>query len=244
MPELRSIVRDPEETINGPQLGKLVENDNALVQRYDGATGLRQSSSDKAGAVLVGGAERDGRSLVIVVLGTDGDPVSFAIGKLDAAFAAGSDLGKDRPAAVADAEPVRPPRLATAQARLEALVNLPPVLGRPALVSGAIGSQAPPTPSTTTPTTTTPAATKDEGGGGGVITITNVLIFLLFSGLVTVVVLRRRAIVQRQRRRALRQRTFNEAKRRGSIDFIDPDQVAGTSHVRILRPEDRDPRAR
>ena len=243
-PELRSIVRDPEETINGPQLGKRVVNDNDLVQRYDGAIGLRQSSSGKAGAVLVGAAERDGRTLVIVVLGTDGDPVSFAVEKLDAAFAAGAQRGQARPAAVADAEPVKPARVATAQARLEALVNLPAVLGRPTLAAGAIGSQAPPTPSTTTPPTTQPAGQEDGGGGGGVITLTNFLIFLLFSGVLAVVVLRRRAIVMRQRRRAVRQRTLNEAKRRGSIDFIDPDQVAGSSHVRILRPEDRDERSR
>jgi D-alanyl-D-alanine carboxypeptidase (penicillin-binding protein 5/6) len=245
VPELRSIVRDPEEVINGPQLGTNVTNDNDLVQRYDGATGLRQASSDKAGAVLVGSAERDGRSLVIVVLGTDGDPVSFAVEKLDAEFAAGDPGGRERPATVAGADPVRPARFATAQARLEALVNLPAVLGRPALASGAIGSQAPPTPSTTTPATTLPAEPDDDdGGGGGLLTITNVLIFLLFAGLVTVVVLRRRAIMMRQRRRAVRQRTLNEAKRRGSIDFVDPDQVAGSSHVRILRPEDRGGRNR
>jgi D-alanyl-D-alanine carboxypeptidase (penicillin-binding protein 5/6) len=245
VPELSSIVRDPEETINGPQLGKLVENDNDLVQRYDGATGLREAFSDKAGSVLVGAAERDGRSLIVVVLGTDGDPVSFAIDKLDAEFAAGDPRGREKPAAVADAEPVRPPRFATAQARLEALVNLPAVLGRPALATGAIGSQAPPTPSTTAPPTTQSVAPEDGGGGGGgLLTFTNVLIFLLFAGLLTVVVLRRRAIVMRQRKRVLRQRTLNEAKRRGSIDFVDPDQVAGSSHVRILRPEDRDERSR
>ena len=76
------------------------------------------------------------------------------------------------------------------------------------------------------------------------LTITNVLIVLLLAGLVTVVVLRRRAILMRQRKRVVRQRTLNEAKRRGSIDFVDPDQVAGSSHVRILRPEDRGPGTR
>lgn len=244
VPELRSIVRDPEEVINGPQLGKNVENDNDLVQRYPGATGLRQSASGKAGAVLVGSAERDGRELVIVVLGTDGDPVSFAVEKLDAEFAAGDAAGREKPASVAGADRVRPARFATAQARLEALVNLPAVLGRPVLASGAIGSQAPPTPSTTAPPTTLPAEPEDGGGGGGLLTITNVLIFLLLAGLLTVVVLRRRAIMMRQRRRLVRQRTLNEAKRRGSIDFVDPDQVAGSSHVRILRPDGRGERNR
>ena len=182
IPELRSIVRDPEEVINGPQLGRNVENDNDLVQRYPGATGLRQAASGKAGAVLVGSAERDGRELVIVVLGTDGDPVSFAVEKLDAEFAAGDAAGREKPASVADADRVRPARFATAQARLEALVNLPAVLGRPALASGAIGSQAPPTPSSTAPPTTLPTEPEDGDGGGGLLTITNVLIFLLLAG--------------------------------------------------------------
>jgi hypothetical protein len=232
-------VSDPEETVNGAHLGKRVVNDNDLVHRYFGATGLKQASSDKAGSVLVGSAERDGRSLVVVVLGTEGDPVSFAVERLDAAFAAGAAPGDGSPTK----DRVRPARIATAQARLEALVNLPAVLGRPALAPGAIGSQAPPTPSTTVPPTTRPPQTDaqdDDGGGGGLFTLTNVLIALLFAGLVVVVVLRRRAIVMKQRRRVVRQRSFNEAKRRGTIDFIDPDQVAGTSHVKIVRPGERD----
>lgn len=244
VPEIESIVKDPEETINGPQLGKRVVNDNDLVQRYLGATGLKQAASDKAGAVLVGSAEREGRSFIVVVLGTNGDPVSFAVEKLDAAFARGASRRSGN-AATRREPSVRPTRIASAQARLEALVNLPPTLGRPTLAPGATGSQAPPTPSTTVPTSQPPQdQTSNDSGGGGVFTLTNLLIAVLLSGLVAVVVLRRRAIIMKQRRRVVRQRTFNEAKRRGTIDFIDPDQVAGTSHVKIVRPEDRDPQDR
>lgn len=241
VPELRSILRDPEETINGPQLGKRVVNDNDLVHRYSGATGLKQSGSDKAGAVLVGSAEREGRSLIVVELGMTGDPISFAIQKFDAAFASTAEADSDE-------DPVRPARIPSAQARLEALVNLPLTLGRPALTPGATGSQAPPTPSTAPPPTTTPASdperADDDGGGGGLFTLTNVVIAVLFAGLVAVVVLRRRAIVVKQRQRISRQRTLSEARRRGTIDFVDPDQVPGTGHVRILRPGERDRRER
>ena len=212
IPELRSIVRDPEETINGPQLGRNVENDNdarAALPGRDRAPPGRERA--RPAAVLVGSAERDGRELVIVVLGTDGDPVSFAVEKLDAEFAAGDAAGRESRRR-RRRRSLRPARFATAQARLEALVNLPAVLGRPALASGAIGSQAPPTPSSTPPPTTLPTEPEDGDGGGGLLTITNVLIFLLLAGLLTVVVLRRRTIMKRQRRRQVRQRTLTRGE--------------------------------
>jgi serine-type D-Ala-D-Ala carboxypeptidase (penicillin-binding protein 5/6) len=234
--ELRSILEDKEETINGPQLGRRVVNTNVLVQRYPGATGLKQGVSEKAGSVLVGSAERDGRELIVVVLGTQGDPVSFAVERLDAAFAAPP---RERSAE----DRVRPARIATAQARLEALLNLPPSLGSAPLPVGAFGSQAPSTPATTTPASR-PSGTvpEEESDGGGILTLTNVLIAIMFVGLIALVVMRRRAIAMQQRRRVVRRRAFDEAKRRGSIDFVDPDVDTGSSHVRIVRPGERQER--
>jgi D-alanyl-D-alanine carboxypeptidase len=234
--ELRSILEDKEETINGPQLGRRVVNNNELVQRYPGATGLKQGVSEKAGSVLVGSAERDGRELIVVVMGLQGDPVSFAVEKLDAAFAS-----SPRERGVED--PVRPARIATAQSRLEALLNLPPSLGSAALLPGAFGAQAPSTPATTVPASrpSDRVTEEDDGGGSGILTLTNVLIAIMFVGLIVIVVMRRRAIMMKQRRRVGRRRALDEAKRRGSIDFVDADQVTGSSHVRIVRPGERRP---
>jgi len=53
--------------------GREVENRNLLVGRFDGATGLKTGFTDAAGYTLAASARRDGRELIAVVLGTEGE---------------------------------------------------------------------------------------------------------------------------------------------------------------------------
>lgn len=73
-PQLRPVLAAPEVTL--PGLGT-VENRNLLLERYDGATGVKTGFTAAAGNSLVASAERDGRELVVVVLGADADPERF-----------------------------------------------------------------------------------------------------------------------------------------------------------------------
>lgn len=68
--------------------GGPTENRNLLVGSYEGATGLKTGFTTEAGYCLVASAERDGRSLVAVVLGAREDPARFeeAAALLDLAY--------------------------------------------------------------------------------------------------------------------------------------------------------------
>ena len=61
---------------------------NELLERYDGATGVKTGFTAEAGNSLVASAERDGRELVAVVLGAGDDPARFeqAAALLDLGF--------------------------------------------------------------------------------------------------------------------------------------------------------------
>ena len=61
---------------------------NELLDRYDGATGVKTGFTAAAGNSLVASAERDGRELVAVVLGAGDDPARFdqAAALLDLGF--------------------------------------------------------------------------------------------------------------------------------------------------------------
>ncbi len=75
-----------------PQLvaadGSVVENRNGLLGVLDGATGLKTGYTAAAGWSLVGSAERDGRTLVAVVLGAvdDAQRIALAAGLLTHGF--------------------------------------------------------------------------------------------------------------------------------------------------------------
>lgn len=62
-------------------------NRNLLLQRYDGATGVKTGYTALAGNTLVASAERDGRTLYAVVLGSD-DSFADTIALLDHGFSA------------------------------------------------------------------------------------------------------------------------------------------------------------
>lgn len=69
--------------------GRLLENRNRLLGLLDGATGLKTGFTSAAGWSLVASAERDGRTLVAVVLGAadDAERLRLAAALLEAGFA-------------------------------------------------------------------------------------------------------------------------------------------------------------
>ena len=235
-PQLSDTTRAHTRVVNGPGLGRTINNENDFIDRYQGAVGLKQGQSAKAGGgVLVGAATRDNRTMIVVVMGSP-NPIAFGSAELDQGFFSKPDAqGKGAK------ENLPPVRSSSAQGRLEALVNLPPALGRPALVPGISGAQANPTPAPA-PTTTPRARPKDKGGNGGgssIFTFTNVLLFFLVVVLAVVVVLRRRTVMAQRARRVTSRRTIADARRRGTIDVIEHEQDVGSSHVRVLDPKDR-----
>jgi serine-type D-Ala-D-Ala carboxypeptidase (penicillin-binding protein 5/6) len=63
-----------------------VQNRNALLWLYAGATGVKTGFTAVAGYCLIATAERDGRRLIAVVLGSRGEPFSEAAALLDHGF--------------------------------------------------------------------------------------------------------------------------------------------------------------
>ncbi len=61
-----------------PGIGS-VPTRNELLDRYDGATGVKTGFTSAAGNSLVASAERDGREVVAVVLGAGDDPARFDV---------------------------------------------------------------------------------------------------------------------------------------------------------------------
>ncbi|MFA9428607.1 D-alanyl-D-alanine carboxypeptidase family protein [Egicoccus sp. AB-alg2] len=73
-PELRPLLalRETTTPVVGPR-----ENRNELLQRYDGATGVKTGFTLAAGNSLIASAQRDGRELIAVVLDAGDDPARF-----------------------------------------------------------------------------------------------------------------------------------------------------------------------
>lgn len=65
-----------------------IQNQNRLLGSYDGAIGLKTGYTTNAGHTFVGAAERDGRTLVAVVLGAEGRAEDGAVRLFDWAFGA------------------------------------------------------------------------------------------------------------------------------------------------------------
>ena len=63
-----------------------IQNRNVLLWLYPGATGVKTGYTAAAGFCVVATAERDGRRLVAVVLGTPGEPFSEAASLLNYGF--------------------------------------------------------------------------------------------------------------------------------------------------------------
>lgn len=89
-PYLAGIVRLPTyRFLGGDGKPHVVYNHNAFLQTYPDAIGVKTGYTERSGHSLIAAAQRDGRTLAVVVIGSS-DPVGVASAKLDAAFAAGA----------------------------------------------------------------------------------------------------------------------------------------------------------
>lgn len=85
-PELAAIARTPRyDWVGGDGEAHYVINQNRFLEAYPGAIGLKTGATDAAGQTFVAAAERDGRTLVAVVLRTDAK-YAEAAALLDAGF--------------------------------------------------------------------------------------------------------------------------------------------------------------
>lgn len=214
----RVITPDGEET-------ELRENANDFALFYPGATGLMAGFTAKAGAVQVASAERDGRHLVAVVLNAE-----------NAVFAAAAllDRGFDTKNADGTGDFLPETRITTIQARLVALAGFPRPLGAPQIPP--FGAKGPNAPVSEGPPPELPRQNVDnEGGGGGGFPWLLVLAMFMAAGLVIAAVLRGRQVQLERLHRRTRERYLAEARRRGTIDVLDPEVAADPPEVRIVR---------
>lgn len=68
-PLFRAYMYPPQWTIPGPYGNRQLTNSNLFVLRYPGATGVKNGWTEKAGYTLVASAWRDGREVMLVLLG-------------------------------------------------------------------------------------------------------------------------------------------------------------------------------
>ncbi|MGZ8764942.1 MAG: D-alanyl-D-alanine carboxypeptidase family protein [Acidimicrobiia bacterium] len=221
-------------------LARTVPNHNdTWLAGYAGATGLKPGFTEKANRTLVASATRDGRTCVAVVLGIY-DVDGWAARLNDQCFATPV-------AAEKGAERLPPVRVATVDARREAIDGFPRALGAPALGSAAStgsGAKAPNAVDSAPnevavarverdTSDVTPTGSTAANGGASRFTLRNLVIVALVL-LVGFVVLRRRAVKRRRRRRLARQRMLADAHRRGVLHVLDPEGTGEVSHVNVV----------
>lgn len=85
-PVLKAIVGERKVTISSDQRDATIENTNLLLGNYVGAVGIKTGFTQGAGNVLVAAAEREGRSLIAVAMGSD-DSFADATVLLERGFA-------------------------------------------------------------------------------------------------------------------------------------------------------------
>ncbi|MGZ5212696.1 MAG: D-alanyl-D-alanine carboxypeptidase family protein [Actinomycetota bacterium] len=92
IPTFHDIVATRFHTIPAPDGGsRHIQNRDALLWLYEGATGVKTGYTSRAGYCVVATAEREGRRLVAVVLGAPGDAFSDAASLMDHGFTAFTD---------------------------------------------------------------------------------------------------------------------------------------------------------
>jgi D-alanyl-D-alanine carboxypeptidase (penicillin-binding protein 5/6) len=85
-PALARIVQTPRTVITGGGEGFELENRNPLLETYSGAVGIKTGYTAEAGNVLVGAAQRNGRTVVAVAMGS-ADATADTRALLDYGFA-------------------------------------------------------------------------------------------------------------------------------------------------------------
>jgi D-alanyl-D-alanine carboxypeptidase len=216
IPELASIVRLQHYDFTGPDRVHHLDNHNIkFLAEYAGADGMKTGFTDKAQNSLVASATRNGRTLVAVLLGSNGGEVGtrhWAETLLDNGF-------RMPVASKGTGEALPPVRVFTADARAKLLATLARPLGSSAVgaTGAARATTASPRPATP-PHTASPvsvagkdAATTQSSGG---IPLRYVFVLVLVV-LAAAFVMRRRAVLRRRERR-------RRSRMRPSPDFDVP----------------------
>jgi D-alanyl-D-alanine carboxypeptidase len=247
VPILAHLAAAPSVDFTGPGgLTHHLVNHNKLVSQhlYPGATGMKTGFTDKAGHTLIATATRNGRTVIVVVLGT-WDAYGWAERLLDTGFATapGHGTGVDLPAV----------RVTTYGARATQFAAFRQLVAGSAVFSAA----STPTPSSAPPRTTAAnsaagslhpqlaaASTSPKSGGGGLSATTILIVFLLLV-LAVLYMLRVRAVRRARARRLARRRATQSMMRRGALPVVDGRYRAGTrvgkpleSHVQIRREDE------
>lgn len=164
-PELAEIARaEGHEWTGGDGAPHSVTNLNAFLDAYPGAVGIKTGSTQRAGLTFVGAAERDGRTLIAVVLGSQ-NHYAHARELLDAGF-----LLAEVDERTGDVLPEVPDTLGDGQAAATTTTTSTTTT----TTSTTTTSTAPAPGSDDDPTTTSPdtaavaASGGDDDGGGGV----------------------------------------------------------------------------
>lgn len=92
-PVVSALAATPAYVFPGPSGPYQIQNQNRLLGRLPGAVGLKTGFTSGAGHTLVAAAQRDGRTLVAVVLGSEGRAEDAAGPLLEWGFAAGAGAG-------------------------------------------------------------------------------------------------------------------------------------------------------
>jgi serine-type D-Ala-D-Ala carboxypeptidase (penicillin-binding protein 5/6) len=213
-PDLAALVASTQLTITGPDgASHVLTNRNKMLQRYPGAIGVKPGYTVAAGNTLVVAARRDGRTMLVVVLGAQ-DLYGSATALLDFGFAT----------------PVGPPRTGEGLPAV-GVVTSPPV--------GPSGPAAPDAaPNREPPLTHQLRFVTASAGLGSGLFARFLLVVGLFGGVL--VVMRRRTVVRRRRLRRARLE-FEAAQKSGFVQVCsrDPLEDADGPRVRVHRVADR-----
>jgi len=213
---------------------RLLNHNRGFLTSYPGAIGLKTGFTKLASRTLITAARRDGRTLIAVVMGT-WDDTGWASYLLDQGFA-GVD-GGPTPAQVPPVR-VRPfdGRPGTGRATCPTAVlgaTAVKAKGPHGKAGHAISTPKSPAVVSAGDASVTPTAPIANSDGGT--TLTSVLkgVGIAFGVLlVGVVLLRRRAVKRQRARRIERLRAHREARRRGMIDIVEPDDAE--TDVRVV----------
>ncbi len=218
---------------------------------YPGAIGFKTGYTERAQHALVAVANRNGRTLIAVVLGASDAGYAEAASLLDAGFAEAAHspgIGVTLPPVKVSRYSVR----ATDQASFAKLGTSANVVASPVITVPAVVPVLNKEPLAAVTTTTVPAsaaaAHTPTHHSSGPFSLRNFAIVLILL-LGVVVAFRRRAVKRQRAMRLARRRQRISAMRSGGLPVVDGRYRAGTrigppveSHVRV-RPARRPPRA-
>jgi D-alanyl-D-alanine carboxypeptidase (penicillin-binding protein 5/6) len=227
VPLLARLAASPSVSFVGPDgVHQVLVNHNKLVSEhlYPGATGFKTGFTNKADHTFIGTATRNGRTLIVVILGT-GDAYGWAERLLDAGFATapGHGTGQSLPA----------PRITTYASRaaeLSAFRRLVDTSGVPR------STPRPRVPSAGKATRVVASSSAPKAGRGGVTTNTRIIVVVIVALVLAILYLWRWRAVRRARARRLARRdATNSMMRRGALPVVDGRYRTGT---RIGKPEE------